>query len=63
MKIIRYCNNQVTCGQCESILEYSRDDLIKDGDKYYITCPVCGETIYLGSGEKLDDLFNNINNL
>lgn len=31
-----------TCSACDSILEYTNDDIHTDRDGSYIECPVCG---------------------
>ena len=55
---------QVTCGNCDSVLEYGNDDLYEDysnspytitrnpygfiGGNWYLTCPICRCRVYTG---------------
>ena len=42
-------STKITCGYCESILEYNSTDIkrdFRDGD--YIICPICGKFLSVG---------------
>ena len=52
---------QITCDRCHSVLEYNFMDLewshTEEG-YYYVTCPVCGERIWIKANDTLDRMYN-----
>ena len=64
IKIGKLATKQITCSSCESILEYTYDDIVKQdycyeggkcgrhkGYKELITCPICNKSIEVGKHE------------
>ena len=60
MKIIQRNSNQVTCDNCNSVLEWESTDLRwthTEPDYYYVTCPCCGSAIWIKQNERLNRLW------
>ena len=53
MKVIEeHCGKRLTCENCQSILEYIKEDIMYEGQIYgkrdqYIVCPVCTHKNYI----------------
>lgn len=61
VKILDQKHRQITCPHCNIQLEWSDRDIRwthNEPDYYFITCPVCGKTVWLEKNQWTEEAWN-----